>query len=84
MIIMMILSGISAGSLNMLSEIRINIRVFLSLLLLPLIVVLLEETEIMYHYIALLVTLYFIMLQYMAQKFNYNYINALNSMQLYN
>ncbi|WP_331775874.1 EAL domain-containing protein [Sulfurospirillum sp. 1612] len=83
MLIMMILSGISAGSLSTLSQIRINVSAFLTFLLVPLIVVLLEETEVMYHYIALLVTLYFIMLQYMAQKLNQNYVSAVNSMQLY-
>ena len=81
MVIIVILAGISAGSINSLAQIRINVWFFLVLLITPLIIKLLMQGTSLHNSVALLVFLYLILLLVVAKKFNNNYVNAIKSQQ---
>lgn len=83
MVIIVILAGLSAGSISSLSQIRSNIQLFLVVSLLPLIAELLLQATPLHNSIALLVTLYLALLLIVANKFNKNYVNAIKTRLMY-
>jgi diguanylate cyclase (GGDEF)-like protein/PAS domain S-box-containing protein len=83
MVIIVILAGLSAGSINGLSQIYANVQLFLILLTTPLIIKLLMQDTSVHNGIALLVFLYLILLLVVAKKFNQNYINTIKSQLMF-
>ncbi|MDX1808075.1 MAG: EAL domain-containing protein [Sulfurospirillaceae bacterium] len=83
MIIIIIMTGISAGALSSLSHLYKNIQLFLLISLIPLILELLIQETSFYNNIAILAILFLILLLYIAKKFNRNYTDAADSLAQY-
>ena len=83
MVLIVIIAGLSAGSISTLAHIRINVQLYLIILLSPLVVKLLMQETAIHNNIALLVTLYLIILLTVAKRFNQNYVNAIKSQLMF-
>jgi diguanylate cyclase (GGDEF)-like protein/PAS domain S-box-containing protein len=83
MVTIVILAGLSAGSVGSLAQIRFNIIAYLFITLVPLIIVLFTQGTAVHNGLALLVALYLLLLLIFSEKFNKNYIDAISTQQLY-
>jgi diguanylate cyclase (GGDEF)-like protein/PAS domain S-box-containing protein len=83
MVLIVILAGVSAGSISTLAHIRFNIQLYLLIVLIPLIIeLLLQKTEI-HNDIALLVSLYLLLLLTVAKRFNQTYLDSITSQLMF-
>jgi len=83
MVLIVILAGLSAGSISTLAHMRLNIQLYLLIVLIPLIVeLLLQRTEI-HNDIAILVSLYLLLLLTVAKKFNQTYLDSITSQLMF-
>ena len=83
MVIIIIIAGLSAGSVGSLSQIRFNIVIYLLIIIVPLIAVLFSQGTAVHNSLAMLVILYLLLLLMFAKKFHKNYIDAISTQILY-
>ena len=79
MVLIVILAGLSAGSISTLAHIRLNIQLYLVVLIVPLIVELLLQKTAIHNDIAILVSLYLLLLLTVSKKFNQTYLDSITS-----
>lgn len=82
-VLIIIISGLSAGGVSSLSSLIHAVQLFLFLILTPLIIKLFMQNTLLYDSIAFLVFLYLILMLYIAKEFYKNYLNILVSKQMY-
>ena len=83
MVLIIIFAGLSAGSISSLAQIRINVQLFLIILVVPLIIQLLLQDTTIYNSIAAIVSFYLVLMLVISKKFNKNYVNAIKSYLMY-
>lgn len=83
MVLIVIIAGLASGAISSLSQILINVQLFLVLTLVPLIVELILQNTTIHHLIALLVSLYLLLLLFVSKKFHQNYTDAIKARLLY-
>jgi len=83
MVLIVILAGLSAGSISTLSHIRLNIQLYLIILIIPLIIELLLQKTAIHNDIAILVSLYLALLLVVAKKFNQTYLDSITSQLMF-
>ncbi len=79
MILIIVLAGISAGAINSLSSIVKATRIFLIIVIFPLIIVSLMQEPIVYKYVAVLEIVYLIMLLRISNQFYKQYLFIIQS-----
>lgn len=83
MVLIVILAGVSAGSISTLAHIRLNIQLYLIILIIPLIIELLLQKTAIHNDIAILVSLYLLLLLVVAKKFNQTYLDSITSQLMF-
>lgn len=81
--LIVILAGISAGSVGSLSSIRNSAQIYLSLILVPLIGILIYQNDSQYFYFIIVLMTYWILLLGVARRIHQNVTEALESRLLY-
>ncbi|MGZ8548801.1 MAG: PAS domain S-box protein, partial [Sulfuricurvum sp.] len=81
--LMIILAGMSAASISSLSSIRYASQIYISILILPLIIVLMMQENSIYTILAFTILLYWILLLILAHRTYNNIMTALQSRILY-
>lgn len=75
--LIIVISGITAGAMSSLASLRFSLTLFLSLTLIPLIAVLFLQATVIHSLIAVLVSLYMVLLFIIGQRFHHNYTEVL-------
>ncbi|MBU1642190.1 EAL domain-containing protein [bacterium] len=81
--LIIVIAGMSAGAVSSLSSVLIAIRLFLLIMLLPLIVQLLRQGTEIHDWIALLIALFLVLVLLIAKRFNDNNFKAIKSRHMY-
>lgn len=81
--LMIVLSGMSAGAVSSLASVLSAIRIFLVLLLVPLVVQLLLQNTEVHNWIVLLVVMFLTLVLIIAQRFNENTYKTIKSRLMY-
>jgi diguanylate cyclase (GGDEF)-like protein/PAS domain S-box-containing protein len=81
--LIIVVAGLSAGGLSSLSSLRNAARIFISLLIIPLIVQLLLQDTYVHNVMAILVTLYLLLIYKIASQFHEHYLDIIKSREMY-
>lgn len=81
--LIIVIAGLSAGGISSLSSLLSAVKIFISLLIIPLIIQLLMQNTFICNSMAALVSLYLILLYRIAAQFHEHYIDILSSRKMY-
>lgn len=81
--LVVIVAGLSAGGISSLSSLSSAAKIFTSFLILPLIIQLLLQDTFIHNIMALLITLYFLLIYKITAQFHEHYLDIIKSRQMY-